>query len=48
MGKRLNGTVPTEIGNLRKLVSIEFGQNQLSGPIPSQIGELVLLKYLYV
>ena len=43
MNNQLNGTIPTEIGQLTQLVSIFLSNNNLSGTIPSEIGKLTNL-----
>lgn len=43
----LNGSFPESVGNLsRKLERLYFGQNQISGNIPAEIGNLVNLTLL--
>ena len=42
----LNGTLPSEIGDLTELESLNFNSNQLSGKIPNEIGNLVNLTYM--
>ncbi len=42
----LNGTIPTEIGNLTSLVTLDLRSNSLSGGIPTEIGSLSLLQKL--
>jgi Leucine-rich repeat (LRR) protein len=36
----LNGTIPTELGNLSGLVYLDLGANSLSGTIPTSLGSL--------
>jgi Leucine-rich repeat (LRR) protein len=43
---KLNGTIPTEIGNLTHLVQLNLSNNQLSGQIPSEIEKLINLTIL--
>ena len=51
---RLNGTIPSEIGNLTKLKylwlggTIQGGELKLSGAIPKEIGKLTNLHILYL
>jgi len=42
----LQGTIPAEIGNLKRLEMLWLGLNGLTGQIPSQLGSLTLLKDL--
>eukprot|EP00978_Attheya_sp_CCMP212_P017901 scaffold48264_cov49-Attheya_sp.AAC.2 len=42
--KRLQGTLPTEIGLLQDLVSLDLSKNNLSGSIPGIIGSIEGLK----
>jgi len=44
----LNGTLPTEIGNLTALTELYLSGNQLSGDIPTEIGQLARLERLYL
>lgn len=44
----ITGEIPTELGDLRELVSLDLYQNKLSGPIPSSLGKLDKLRFLYV
>lgn len=44
--ENLTGPIPSEIGNLRKLESLNFFGNNLSGEIPSSIGNLSNLKVI--
>lgn len=37
---RLNGTIPTEFGEMSSLQKLRLDRNQLSGPIPSELGML--------
>ncbi|NJO18474.1 MAG: choice-of-anchor D domain-containing protein [Thioploca sp.] len=45
-GNQLNGTIPSEIGDLRYLEGLQLSDNQLSGPIPKELGKLSHLQYL--
>ncbi|KAG7951395.1 hypothetical protein I3843_12G005400 [Carya illinoinensis] len=42
----LSGTIPTEIGCLKRLRGLFLGHNNLTGTIPTQISELTNLEYL--
>eukprot|EP00980_Cylindrotheca_fusiformis_P005110 scaffold1084_cov38-Cylindrotheca_fusiformis.AAC.1 len=42
----LMGPIPSEIGHLQQLTSLEIFYNKFSGPIPSEIGHLQQLKSL--
>ncbi len=44
----LNGTLPTEIGNLTELRLLSLAFNQLSGPLPASMGNLTKLETLYL
>ncbi len=44
----LVGTVPTELGNLTDLHSLNLSRNQLSGELPASLNNLVQLSYLYL
>jgi len=37
------GSIPTELGNLKKLRILELSQNQLTGSIPPEIGNMTSL-----
>ena len=41
----LNGTIPSELGNLSNLTSLNLGNNSLSGTIPSELGNLKNLTF---
>jgi len=45
-GDRLNGTIPSSLGNLKNLKEIIFDYNRLSGFIPSSLGNLINLTRL--
>lgn len=47
-GNRLSGSIPPEIGNLKKLLNLYLYNNQLSGTIPPELGNLTSLRYLYL
>lgn len=40
--------MPSQIGQLKSLVSLDLSYNSLSGAIPSRLGELRQLQKLYV
>ncbi len=42
----LSGSLPSEIGNLSNLVTLELGQNNVNGSIPPEIGALSNLEWL--
>ncbi|OWM84814.1 hypothetical protein CDL15_Pgr027601 [Punica granatum] len=42
------GTIPTEVGNLKNLGSLQLSSNNFSGEIPSSLGSCVMLEYLYL
>ncbi|XP_042951850.1 tyrosine-sulfated glycopeptide receptor 1-like isoform X1 [Carya illinoinensis] len=42
----LSGTIPTEIGCLKRLRNLDLSHNKLKGTIPTQISELTNLEYL--
>jgi len=45
---RLAGSLPTSIGNLKKLNHLSVSSNQLEGEIPKEIERLTNLKFLYL
>ncbi|MCP4216110.1 MAG: hypothetical protein GY765_15775, partial [bacterium] len=44
----LNGTIPTELGDLTNLTDLRLNDNSLSGGIPTQLGNLSNLQILYL
>jgi len=44
----LSGTIPSSIGELRKLNSLKPNNNYLERPLPSPIDDLIKLEYLYL
>ena len=44
----LNGTIPSELGNLSNLTSLNLGNNSLSGTIPSELGNLKNLTFFNI
>ncbi|XP_075641186.1 receptor-like protein kinase 7 [Castanea sativa] len=42
----VQGTIPTGIGNLKQLISMELSNNNMTGGIPAEIGNLVNLSML--
>jgi Leucine-rich repeat (LRR) protein len=47
-GNRLSGAIPTGIGQLTRLESIEFHENLFSGTIPESVGQLTNMVFFYV
>lgn len=45
---RLNGTIPSETGNLKELRSLILDDNNLTSTIPKEIGNLTNLEILYL
>ena len=45
---QLNGSIPSEIGNLTKLRELRLYGNQLTGSIPQEIGQLTSLQSLWL
>ena len=41
-------TIPTEIGNLKKLITLSLRDNAFSGQVPEEISQLSLLKTLHL
>ena len=46
--KRLNGSIPSQIGSLDKLQQLYLGHNQLTGAIPPELGNLTGLTQLWL
>lgn len=44
----ISGPIPSELGNLTNLVSLDLYLNSFSGPIPESLGRLSKLRFLYV
>lgn len=44
----LNGTIPSELGDITSLVELFLGNNSLTGNIPSEIGNLQFLDILWL
>ncbi|KAF8749626.1 hypothetical protein HU200_012644 [Digitaria exilis] len=44
----LSGPLPSELGNLQNVASLDFSDNRISGEIPSSIGECQILEYLNI
>ena len=42
-GNKLIGSIPKEIGLLKNLKVLDLGMNQISGPIPHEIGNFVIM-----
>ena len=42
------GSIPTEIGNLKKLVDLRLSHNRFAGTIPDSLGEIPGLEILYL
>jgi Leucine-rich repeat (LRR) protein len=41
------GSVPKEIGMLKNLTELNLGANKLTGPIPSEIGDMTKITKIY-
>ena len=48
VGMGLNGRIPTELGSLANLQSLDLSDNQLTGTIPTELGSLANLQELYL
>ncbi len=44
----LNGTIPSELGNLTNLTTLSLWDNELSGTIPPELTNLTNLEFLYL
>ena len=44
----LAGTIPSELGNLANLQSLDLGDNELTGEIPAELGSLANLQELHL
>ena len=44
----LNGTIPSELGNLSNLTNLHLGSNSLTGTIPSELGNLTKLAQIFL
>ena len=47
-GRKLSGSIPTELGQLTNLETLHLNLNELSGSIPAELGQLTNLKTLYL
>jgi hypothetical protein len=47
-GTHRTGTLPTSIGNLKKLVLLDLFDNNLKGTIPTEIGQMGKLRFLFL
>lgn len=43
----ISGTIPSELGNLTNLVSLDLYLNNFTGEIPDSLGKLTKLRFLY-
>lgn len=44
----IEGTIPSELGNLKSLISLDLYNNNISGTIPPALGKLKSLVFLWV
>ena len=47
-GNQLWGEIPSELGKLTSLISLDLSNNRLSGDIPPELGDLTSLNWLYL
>ena len=47
-GNRLEGEIPTELGNLVRLIDLRLDVNELFTSMPTEFGNLAALQYLDV
>merc|ERR1711963_461924 len=47
-GNELTGPIPPEIGQLSKMINLDFGKNRLTGPLPRELGQLTQIEVLYM
>lgn len=45
-GNKLQGPIPSELGDLKNLISMDLYNNDLSGPLPATLGNLKALRFL--
>ena len=43
----ISGQIPSDLGNLTSLVSLDLYLNSFTGPIPDSLGKLTKLRFLY-
>lgn len=46
-GNKLTGKIPSALGNLMNLQSLDLYMNNINGSIPDTLGELKQLQFLY-
>ncbi len=44
----MTGSIPTELGNLSRLLRLSLADNDLSGSIPTQLGSLSKVTHLHL
>lgn len=42
----IQGTIPSELGNLKNLISLDLYENNVTGKIPASLGKLKNLVFL--